>query len=280
MTEHQPIAAPEAPAPARKSKGEKLFDWLVYGGVNYLGTFALTVVVADWLQTHAWGKAVCDWGKRSLMKAGINEKTADTAVTVSLLMQGGTLMLLPVHALEKRRTDIVSWLNRKFGDTTDRATIAQEVPEQTWGSLIKGRLVAWGVVFSAMFGAELIFKDNFKAFSHNTGSWLAKQFGVAEAARNESSRAFRYGKLGALDVFATLASTAILYTSSKFFAQRREERREYLQHHPQLAPQAEHIMMDAALPLRGEVPVASLKGDRQHEGAVQAQAALSAAPGV
>ncbi|MFM9890030.1 MAG: hypothetical protein ACKVOE_05210 [Rickettsiales bacterium] len=283
MTERQPIAAPDAEPIARKSKGEKLFDWLVYGGINYLGTFALTVVVADWLQTHAWGRAVCDWGKRGLLKAKFSEGVADAAVTTSILMQGGTLMLLPVHWLEKRRTGIVAWFNEKFGDTTDRTMIAQEVPEQTWGSLVKGRLVAWAVVFSAMFGAEWALKDNFKAFSANTGSWVAKQFGVPAAARNESSLLYRYGKLGALDAFATLASSVILYASSKFFAQRREEQREYREHHPQLAQRAfaDQAPMGAAEQLRSDAPSAAIAGARQHEGAVhQTSAALSTAPAV
>lgn len=277
MTERQPIATEVAPPEIRKSKGDKLFDWLVYGGLNYLGTFALTVVVADWLQTHQWGKNLCNWGKESLMRASVSEKTADAVVTTTLLMQGGTLMLAPIHALEKRRTGIVDWLNRKFGDTTAQTTRHADVPQQSWGSLIKGRLVAWSVVFASMVGAEwALTPERFKAFSDNTGRFVAKHCGVPEAARNETSRAFRYGKLGALDAFATLASSILLYTTSKFFARRHDGKLEDRRDNAPSLPQPLTMRTETKSAASASTPSVTTITGRYHQGAMQTAPGLAA----
>lgn len=267
MTEAKPIDAPETVPPVRKSKGEKLFDWLVYGGIGYIGTFITTVLIADRLQTSGAGKSV----KGFFEKIGFSKKFADRAADTTILMPGGSVMLLPIYLMELVRKPTVRLLDRMFTDSTKPVAEVADVPPQTFGSLVKGRLVAWGVVFAGMVGLQsIIGAEKFEAFSNNTGTQLAKAFKVPAAGR-ESHWIFRYGKLAALDAFATLFSSALLYTSSKFFAQRREEHQEYLTRHPERARRAAAYGDKAEAAADTDAPAAEIRGQKQHEGPVNAR---------
>ncbi len=239
MRDDQPIPPP-GPSEAinkrsskgdkRSSKGDKLFDGLVDGLLNYTGTFVLTLGIARALK-HGWGAAMVEKGTKKLgnFLGRFNlEKHAETAVTTSILMPGGSLMLIPLHYLEGKRQQIVGYFNRQLGDTTDPSQLI-EPPKQTWGSLIKGRLVAWMVVFGSLTGlSSLVGGARFAELEENFAKNLVcKPLGKAtHTPLGAETEVFQYGKLAAVDVFATAASTALLYVSSRFFAKKRDEKQQ------------------------------------------------------
>jgi len=242
LTKPHPIAsADSAEAPKKhSSKGDRLFDGLVDVVFNYVGTFAATLGIAHWLQ-HGGGKGMVDRGTKRLenwlgrVKLG---GYAGQVMTTSILMPGGSVMLIPLHYLEKHRKPIVAWFNRQLGDTTDPAQLI-EPPQQSWGSLIKGRLVAWAVVFSSLVGVtSLLGKDKVKELENGFAKnvvckifdkpthQLADGFAVLNGGKPVETKTFQYGIIAAVDIFATAASTALLFVSSRFFAKKRDEKQQ------------------------------------------------------
>jgi hypothetical protein len=228
QTKKDEILASEKPRV--RSKGEKLFDDVVYTGINGVGTFFLTLWMAYELK-FGHGKPLFDKAatglekKLTILPESWRQGFAKSFLNTTVLMQGGNVMLLPVGWAEQQKVRIVQGLNVMLGDKTDPATI-EEAPKQTLGSLLLGRLRAFGVVFAAFASMGMLF---------------GKQMGQFEEAVGRGFKAFRdnktpelqlqdqrYGELAALDVFATAAASILMYDGSHKAAEKREQRR-----HPQ-----------------------------------------------
>jgi|GEM_PF-3306757 len=160
-------AAPKAPKPLlepTQSKGEKVFNWSVYSGLNYWVNLGISIVVAD-IFTAGKGRKPLDWmiGKTakgiastkvmSLEKAHHNSRVGLETLT---LLTGGWALLVPMKWLEDRKRPIVHWLNEKMGvdqtapdghkQTAEEIYIKEEQPKQSWGNVIKRRLIASAAV--------------------------------------------------------------------------------------------------------------------------------------
>lgn len=131
-----------------RSKGETMFDWLIYGGMNFIGTFLITIPVAYSLEMGFMRKPFAAF-RNGIAKLGASEGTANMIAKTTSLFAGGTVMLLPVKIAEDNKKEIVDKLNKSLGDTTNPNTI-ESAPKQDWLSLAKSRLVAWGTVFVSM----------------------------------------------------------------------------------------------------------------------------------
>lgn len=222
--EHQPHdrKASEQAIRTSSSRGEKLFDWLTYGGVAGVGTFLLTIPVAYWAK-YGSGAKMFEKASGYLVKQGLSPRISEEMVMTTALMQGGNLTIIPVKMLENRKPQIVDYFNDRLGDSSGKASV-EEDPKQTWSSLIKSRIVAWLSVFTGFRVAGSIFgADKFAAFEESFAkNVVCKPLGKPTHIRGVETPHFRYGKIAALDVFATAAATAILYTGSRFFAKRNE----------------------------------------------------------
>ncbi|MFZ4125058.1 MAG: hypothetical protein ACOYJ2_03175 [Rickettsiales bacterium] len=264
------------------SKGEALFDLGVYGGMNYIGTFLLTIPVAYSLKHGALKKYYMS-AHRWLTKKGMSDGLAEKVLDTTTLMQGGNLMLIPIAMAEHHKKDIVKNLNESIGDHVDPSAIEQ-APEQDAWSLIKSRALAWGVVFSSMAAAGLFMGKQLGQFEEWCGEKTAKLFGAQryrdvptnkgeradfakdlaagkKVARSDladeyakltslqddlavgikkihgvdanvvikqvkevgrkiegfETRRFAYGKIAAIDAFATLAAVGLLYMGTRMF---------------------------------------------------------------
>ncbi len=229
-------AEPPVEAKKKVSKGDKLFDQLVYTGLNNISTFVLSLGIA-YGALHGFKKvgvgnpATNEWFKKTSQDLGkLLEKVrpglgrnADNVMLTTALGIGGTLMIVPIKFLEDRRTQLVDRLNKMVGDKTDPSQL-KEPPKQTWGSLLLGRAAAWSVVFASLTGVEkLLPKGTFDRFSTGFAEHVvAKPLGKSVHKVGPHTAEFRLGKIAAVDVFATVAATLLLETSSKFFASRRE----------------------------------------------------------
>lgn len=225
-------SAPDAP-PAR-SRGERMFDWGVYGGLAGVGAFVATVPLAYYLK-YGGGQRIHQGIAKGFEKIApfipwkTGPKFPENAAMTTSLMQGGNAMLIPIGILEKHKIDIVDGLNRATGDATPREQI-EKAPKQTWGSLIKSRLVAWLSVFTVFTVAGKYFGKTFDMFEHETGELackiMRKPITCNVAGALKETRTYLYGKIGALDVFATIGAALILYIGGHFFARKQEEKQE------------------------------------------------------
>ena len=211
-------AAPSDKKASATSKSEQIFDWLTYGGVAAVGGFILTIPVA-YIAKHGWGAKYFASISKAVSKIGLSEKTAEQAVMTTALMQGGNIALLPVKWAEDNKIACIETIDNFTGDKTDVEALKKE-DKQTWGSIIKARLVAWGVVFSSLTAAvhvlgEKKIADFENGFAKNI---VCKPLGKPTHIGGKESFHFKVGKISALDVFATAAATALFYVGSRFFA--------------------------------------------------------------
>ena len=112
----------------------------------------------------------------------------------------------------------------------------KEPPPQTWGSLFKGRMVAWGVVFSSFkaigalssaLGKPHALPEFERKFADKACAILHKPTEIMTEGGMVESRASKVARIAALDSFATVAATILLYTGSRFFAKQREAHKEH-----------------------------------------------------
>lgn len=224
MTQETAHSAEHTKKKRSPSKGEALFDLGVYGGMNYIGTFLLTIPVAYSMKSGLLKKyydAAHGWLTQKGVSKGMAEKVLDTTV----LMQGGNIMLAPIMLAEANKKDIVKGINESLGDHVDPHAI-EEAPQQDWWSLIKSRALAWGVVFvSLTTAAWAAGKDKegvprFDKFSEWVGQKAADIFKKPAYRAGVETRTFAYGKIAAIDAFATLAAVSMLYMGTRIFGKK------------------------------------------------------------
>lgn len=273
-----PEAEPCATAKKTKSKGERVFDWAVYGGIAGVGTFVATVPLVYLFRHTAAGEryytSIVNGLRKALEKVApqlVSKKIAEDAVMTASLMMGGNVMLLPVGYAEKHKVMTVTGLNTILGDDTPADQIEAE-PKQTWGSLLKARLTAWGTVFAAIFSASSLFPKAFATFENEFAERACKALGkpteVMKEGRMMPSRSFLLGKISALDVFATAAAAMLLYVAGHSFARKREEKKHQpSRHHAGLAGLPDAVEADARITHDG--PETTLEGERRHDGKAQ-----------
>lgn len=159
-------AAPENSSEKTMSKGEKVFNWTAYTGINYFLNLIISVGIADffinlkgrkWLDsaisrtTQAIAKTTGSPAKKIFQNTKIGWESA-------ILLAGGFTLLIPLKWMEDRKRPIVHWLNKKFGieqktadgkeKTPDEIYIEEEQPKQSWGNLIWRRMVGLVAVTS------------------------------------------------------------------------------------------------------------------------------------
>ncbi len=283
MTEHKPshtVGEPCVAQPKAKSKGEKLFDRVVYGGIAGVGTFVLTLFMANKFKNGDWAgprymraTAKVESALGRVLPETWARKLGAEAIQTTSLMMGGNAMLLPIGLAEKHKTQIVNGLNVMLGDPTPPQAIAQ-TPQQTWRSLIEGRLLAWGAVFSALVGAGVLLPKTFETYcdefakrTHQVVQW-AKRKPMASELAMKATTSYRVGSIAALDVFATIAAVVLLYVGGHFFARKQEEKKEKKENRVQHPPiQGDAMPGDSALP---EPSRTEVSGEKLHMGRVQA----------
>jgi hypothetical protein len=145
---------------AKQSKGEKIYDWAVYSGINYWLNLAMSVVITD-IFVNRKGRKAIEWGASTMAKGfsktGIAFDKAHhhskTALETFMLLSGGNILLIPLKIMEDRKRPIVHWINKKMGVdqtapdghelTPDEIYIEKEQPQQSWPRVIGRRILGW-----------------------------------------------------------------------------------------------------------------------------------------
>lgn len=221
----------------KPSKGEKRFDLAVYSLFAGVGVFVATLPITYWVR-HGKGKEFFKSASKWLTKFGVSEESAGDVMLNTSLSMAGNIAIVPIKIAENNKAPIVDKLNKLSGETVD-PDAPKPKSDQTWISLIKGRLLAWATVLVSIKVAIAAFgRDGFERFEEkfsknaickpismlkgkpveeltHTGKMVVND--VGELVKEET-KLFRYGKIASLDVFATTAATIILYLGSRFFA--------------------------------------------------------------
>ena len=172
------------------------------------------------------------------------QRTAQRVLeTTALGIVGGTTMMFPVEQMERRKKGIVHWLNTKLSTPEEVAlgdARVKDEPPQTLGTLIKGRATAFTVGFIAITGTDILLAkgakmavrpnsskalkelaaDGLGALSNWSGQGVENLYTKISPNAPQVKKTFwnRIGNISAVDAVATVASTIILYVSSKFFS--------------------------------------------------------------
>lgn len=216
--EQAQTAQKEENKPQHLSRGEKIFNWLVYGAVNAVGTFIITLPLGYWTKYGSVAKYF-ERGTNFLVKKGMNPSMAEPLLSTTALVHGGNLMVAAVKVAEDNKIPIIKKIDEIIGDKTDVAALEQQ-DKQTWPSLIKGRILAWLTVYTALQGTVTFAgADKLAAIENGFAkNVVCKMLGRPTHVGGRETKTFRYGKLAALDIFATAAAATLLYIGSRFFA--------------------------------------------------------------
>jgi len=210
------------------SKGERLFDWLTYGGIGFAGVFIANIPFTHWAK-YGGGRSCYQWMTEALKNKGISDHVAEQAFNTTVLGILGNAAIVPIKMLENKKPELVERFNKMLGDKSADASVEAD-PKQSWGSLIASRIAAYAAVLASFEGALAIWGgDRFKKFEADFAKHIvcnplgwATHMEVMENGQKilQETKAFRYGKIAALDVFATAAATILLYVGTHMFTKK------------------------------------------------------------
>lgn len=271
--------APEKLDTSRKTTGEKGYDvfqflvgkvWIMfftaviafaahprYGQDKYFGIpnlFKKFQIKFDDVVLHNRLKLGERTFQKKILPLGeMNEPVRRVGHAISdsmILMWGGNIFAPVMKWLENSKEGISNYFNRKFGKPGEEE-IAHErlkdIPKQTWGDIVKGRMAGFAIVFSSFTLIDQILNKSKKTnqwrfdwYQEVVGRWmggltkkgremgigLPKKTGIplhqplAGAAAENGM--YRFGKIVALDIYATSAAILIWNWVSRALAKGRK----------------------------------------------------------
>jgi hypothetical protein len=211
----------------------------------------------DSINVFKWIQDVCEVAFSPLKKIGkdggklreIGTTIAGAAASTMVTFHGGNAFAPAMKWFEDKKKSIVDYFNARSGKPGELEVgreHLEKAPKQTWGDVIKGRFAAWGIVFASFVSAGILAgKDKhgmgrFDKFEEGFGRWVASftkagkelhiglpgKTGIALHRELEgvakSNRTYRFGKILALDIYATTAAILIWNAISKISAKKRQ----------------------------------------------------------
>ncbi len=182
-------------------------------------------------------------GEEGSKKRDFGMLMAGGLTSTLILSHGGNFFAPIIKWLENSREKITNAYNKKFG-TEEDVEIAHEkfkdIPKQNWGDVIKGRLTAYATVFSSITGAYLAFGrsknpnqhfklDTYEEWFGRKVSWITKgshdiaktPMSQALTHQQKANKTYRFGKVLAIDLFATTTAIIVWNTVSRLSAKNR-----------------------------------------------------------
>ncbi len=174
------------------SKGEKVFNWTTYTGLNYWVNLISSIYIADRFINPAtterkgtvnkfvdgmmnrekldkWISSTTKFLNKSGMSLNKAHNNSKIGWESFILLSGGTLLLFPLKYLEDNKRKIVHWLNDKLGvdqtapdghkKTPEEIHIEQEQPKQSVKNLIWRRILGTVSVVTTGIVVDHALKD-------------------------------------------------------------------------------------------------------------------------
>jgi len=229
---------------SKKTTGEKMYGWLKFGVAEVFILIA-TAIIAYWARhgEDKWYNVFKQIQKLSdavfspLKKIGkdgsktreVGKVLSVAAASTMVTFHGGNAFAPAMKWFDNKKNDIVNSFNKLFGKPGE-LEIGQERlkddPKQSWGDVIKGRLVAWGIVFTSFVSAMLLVGKSTKNKDYhfnNFEEWFAHKFAGLTKGGKELTR-YHFGKILALDIYATTAAILIWNVISELSAKMRQKK--------------------------------------------------------
>lgn len=148
------VSQPKTVLPQKMSKGEKIFEWGTYRGLNYWVNLISSVIFTDWFKNLGGLKKLkIDKLSEAIAKKLPGSSPYEKKLKFALetfeylaLTAGGTALVWPLKALEDNKRKVVYWINEKLGVdqtapdghklTPDEIYIEKEVPQKSWFNVI------------------------------------------------------------------------------------------------------------------------------------------------
>lgn len=157
-----------------------------------------------------------------------------------VLFHGGNLFAPVMRSMENNREKIATYVNKRWGKPGEVEAgheRLKDAPKQSWGDVIKGRMVAFLMVFSSFTVIDTVLgKDgNGKYALDKYEDWFGRKVaGLTKDGKlisktpisqglspeQNQNKAYMFSKILALDLFATSAAITIWNLTSRFFAKK------------------------------------------------------------
>lgn len=255
--ESQPPASDTATT--HKTTGEKFYDGLQFS----IGQASILVATAAIAYVARFGKdsygpvpnvlkKFQGWMNDKLLhnkiyplgeKGEFSTRLAGSLASTVVLFHGGNLFAPVMHYLENNREKIATYANKRWGKPGEVEVgheRLKDVPKQSWGDVIKGRVVAFLMVFASFTAIDTILgKDKSGAylFDKYEEAFARKVTGLTKngkviagipiteklTAELAGNSAYKFSKILALDLYATSAGIAIWSFISRLSAKNRSK---------------------------------------------------------
>lgn len=243
MTSTQ-ILSPEAPPPApeqdckKRTVGNKIYDFGIYGSVAWLGVAALSAVSAHEAmygnnKAFNWLRSLNDKSisgltnllSSTIMKSQPLERVKGYAQGTAMFLtlgMGGHLLMGPLKYLEDNRLKNAERIDKALGTTPpDPALVAAE-PKQSWKSVLSGRLGSW----AASYAAFLVMGP---ALTKKIGDWFGEKATTAVMKirpQADAATVRRWSDIAAFDALFTVITAAMTWGLSRALAKKHDAARE------------------------------------------------------
>jgi hypothetical protein len=169
-------------------------------------------------------------------------RLAAALASTMTLFHGGNLFAPMLKWLENDREKISTYFNKKFGKPGEVEAgheRLKDLPHQTWGDVAKGRAVAFTTVATSFITADAVLGKDSKTKRYwfdKYEDWFGRKVaGLTKAGKEIAAtpmavelteeqlknRTYRFGKIIALDLYATSAAIIIWNTISRLSAKKR-----------------------------------------------------------
>lgn len=226
----------------KRTFGNKMFDFIVYPAIAWVGVSALSVYMAHetspnsgnnsfiFKKIRELNKSVLAMFEKSvesgLLKNIIKDKSPENIERWSeglsmygLLALGGTMLMWPIKALEDNRKKLAAKLDSMFGTTPqNQAEVAKE-PKQSWFSVLSGRVLSVGIGFSAFLAMG---PKNAGNWSKACGAYFTDKWMKVFKNHNEAN-VKSWMDVAAFDVIFTTITASVTYAFSRFIAKRNDK---------------------------------------------------------
>lgn len=174
-------------------------------------------------------------------------RIAGAVSNATVLFHGGTLFAPLMRSMENNKAKIAAYFNKRYGQPGEVEIGHERLkddPHHTWFDILKGRVAAFAIVFTSFVSFDLLLGKHkgsglyhFDRYEEGFARWLA---GFAKAGKEiaktpvtkaltkeqDLNKLYRFGKIAALDLYATTASITIWNIVSRSSAKKRSEKLE------------------------------------------------------
>ena len=234
----QQEAAVSAAASSQEKKkrtfGNIVFDLVVWPTIAFGGVF----IFSAWLlkvtkfgrsgaggfkdRYDGWVKSITEWmGKQKSFSHLPADEIATKAkhyVDVLISFAAGTILISPIKLFEDQRQSFAQAVDKLFGTTPKDSSQYQEEPQQSWLSVLGGRVLTFGIILavSTAFGRKIdqVLEATSKFF---VGGWKALN---PAASAKTVEKVSQWSFVTAFEGFYTAVTTTLLYFISRTIAKK------------------------------------------------------------